>query len=305
MSNNAITFAGKAALDSNAHEIITNLPESARQYAFAAGSVAHDYNAFIKAVGNEAEDRRSKAAKEIAMQSALLKRNYDIKKDKNAIYTTWGEFAENVLEIASATFSRLSNVGEVFYLSKNDKEMRLCDWYPAFTLAELLPMRDNMEKVKDAMDSAELSPDMSQSDVREWVDANRTQEPKVEKLSDFVFNGKRLNNTLLSKWEAENIPLTDFSSFDKKLDIFDKLPDGREIPWIQRIYYSVESDGDNIEPLACSIIYHAHKKPKTGKDGEPIRTVDKWAVLRASMERCGFTPEQIDALIEAEKAKEN
>ena len=83
------------------------------------------------------------------------------------------------------------------------------------------------------------------------------------------------------------------------------LPDGRQIPWIQRVYYSVESDGENIEALAYSLIYHAHKKPKTGKDGESIKTADKWAVLRASMERCGFTAEQIDTLIEAEKAKDN
>ena len=295
MSN--ITIAPKAAIAANSYELIQKLPEAAREYAFQTGTAAAEYLAFERTVDSEKDSRRDSAAENIAIYGAKLKEAYDPKKDKEATYTTWGDFAENVLGVKAATFSRLSSVGKRFYLSTTETAEALSDMFPPFTLAELLPMPDDMKRLKEAVDGGELRPDMTQGEVREWVDANREKTAKVEKYCDILYNGKRINAVLLSKWEAENIPESS-EYFDCKRGIGDILSDGREIMWTQRTYFRVDMTDDGPMALSLSILYHIHKTPKTGKDSPAERKpLDPIDILRQSLKRAGYADDAIEAVL--------
>lgn len=312
--SNELTFSGKTALDANKDKIIRSLPAKAQTFAFAVSSAVAEFENYARAVSAEATAKRSSAAREIAIQGARFKESYDIKKDKDAEYKTWGEFAENVLGIASSTFSRLSSTGKAFYLSSDETAMALCDMYPAFTLAELLPMRKEESetewaKVVAAVESGELSADMTEQEVKAWVQENREAKERVEKLVDIIYHiadadgnraTKRVNAVLFSKVE-KGVFASDFK--DEATGIYDTLPDGRKVEWKHRVCsYAVLNDGE-LKFGVVDCLYHAHKTPKTGKDGKPVGNVDKWDILRQSMERCGIPAAAIDALIEAEKAK--
>lgn len=294
MSN--ITIAPKAVIAANSYDLIKKLPEAAQDFAFQTGSAAAEFLAYERTADHEKAIRRDSAAKNIAIYGAKLKTVYNPKKDQNATYTTWGDFAENVLGVASATFSRLSNVGRSFYLSETETANVLSDMFPPFTLAELLPMADNMKRLSEALEDEELRPDMTQSEVREWVDANREKTAKVEKFADLIFLGDRENSVLLSKWETEHSAPADY--IDRKTDLADVLPDGREIPWIQRVYFVVSVGENGPTSTAFSVLYHVHKTPKTGKDEAAKRKpLDPIDILRQSLRRAGFDEDAIEAVL--------
>lgn len=263
MSKNAL-ITNENWIPEKAESLIKKLPVAVRECAYAGEKAVREYNATRNNLAADAVKAHEKAAEICAVQFATLKRNYNPKKDEKAVCKTWGELAKDVFGISAAWFSRLSCIGERWYLSDTDTAKALREMFTPSIICELLPIKED-KALAAAIESGELHEGMSLTEVREWVDANTEHEPKVvEKLVILNPITGETKIGILSDFLADYGIDESAKIASVKTGVKDELSPTLSLEWTAHFYAWPDKRG-------CDVLWtHKHKTPKPSKDDRPL-----------------------------------
>lgn len=292
-------MSNKTGISEKADSIIKKLPANVREFAYAGETAASEYRATRNALEAQAIEAHEKAAEKCAIQFANLKKSYDPKKDEKAVCKTWGELAKEVFGVSPAWFSRLSCAGERWYIKDTDTAKAIREMFTPSIACELLPVKDDTT-IQAAIDSGELSGDMTLADVREWVDGVCPKPDKVEEkvvILNPITGETKI--AILSDFLADYGIDESARIASVKTGVKDELSPTLALEWTAHFYAWPDKRG-------CDVIWtHKHKTPRPSKDdrpfdyGKPEKPAD---VLRHALEsmnaedRAAFLKEVVESM---------
>ena len=289
----ALALFGNAELSTAEVAKVADLVGNAGSYVIASGRAIAEYNRVrTTAVATVGESHES-TAKTLAIQIALFKSEYIPPKGKaKGDSPTYGEVAK-ALTISPTYFSQLGTIGEAVYCNESATAHTLAEWYTPSTLIKLIPLKESMlTECAKGIEDGTLTADMSQDEVKAWVDERITHEGKVEPVL-VIFDPlteERTKSTWTEFLAAHGYTDT-WECATRKTGVFDEVGT-LKVEWVAHIIVAPNFKG--------SVVYwtHKHRIPKPTKD-EPttIAPVDPIAVLKQSLARAGYDEDAIEMVL--------
>lgn len=253
---NKLTVNVGNALSVNTHtmEAINKLPKACRAIALDITDSNNKARENAYSVISGIAQGAAQLTKETAVKVSKLVSSYEMTKDSP--FKSWGEFAKEAWGKSSAWVSQ--NVGVAAVMTADGETAKiLASNYSFAQIAELLPLCKNgiPPVIENAIQSNEISADMTAKEIREWVKAQRGDDVIKVQYSDIFFptSGKRVVGIL-----ANYAP--DKSTDDEIVVAFNpESEDDDGTKWRGRIIIN------RVSMLANVVLFHNHKEAKPDK----------------------------------------
>lgn len=294
-SETKMVLFGSTELDSaDAAKIAGLVPDSASAYVLHSADAIAKFNKAVVETERQKEIGKARTAKAVAIDAASLKRVYAPAKSKKqrGDNPTYAEIAK-ALSLSPTYYSQLAEIGERIYLKDSETATALAENMSPSTLIKLIPLKDSLIKeVESGLADGSFRLDMSQAEVKEWVDERIEHIPSVEDNLVILnpVTGERVTNTLSAFLDAMGLD-SDNKLASVKTGQKEEIAPTLSLEWTAHFYRT-----DNFR---STFVFwtRKHKMPKATKTAVENMPLDPREVLKQSLERAGFSPEQINAVL--------